>query len=210
MSERTEIYDVLLEARRIAKFISAVPGTALSFPIDVGLQVRPAVRQLVEERQKIKDFSVQIKKVQADNKLVYGTLLRFEKHAIIKFPENLNRCWSRFVTCKEMGHLLMDSAPSHQSTNPEALIQGLIAGGTPTDASDDVWNDLIGIYFALEVLLPWQIRGQLVERKKAGETDLQIAKLTMCPEKYVNVMLSGGYGQTSAYINQRLDNDLRG
>jgi hypothetical protein len=206
MSDRTQIYEVLLVARKVSKTISAVSPTALSFPIPLQAQILPAVKNLISRRTP-PEFSIRLQQIEARNEQVFGMLLRFEEHAIIKFPSSLNTCWQRFVICKELGHLILDGEDSHQTTNMQALIQGLIASGPPSEMGNIVWNEYMGVYFALEVLIPWRIRARLVEMKKAGTTDYEIGKLCRCPEKFVNVMLSGDYGLMSNSIHEALDRD---
>lgn len=58
---------------------------------------------------------------------------------------------------------------------------------------------------AIELLLPWKIRSELVAMKEAGKTDLEIAEFTKVPEKFVNVVIRSNYGVLSSRVNKELD-----
>jgi len=55
---------------------------------------------------------------------------------------------------------------------------------------------------AIEMLLPWCLRGQLEAMDREGMTDLQIAHNFRVPEKIVNLMLRSQYKELSAQSNR--------
>jgi hypothetical protein len=54
---------------------------------------------------------------------------------------------------------------------------------------------------AIEMLLPWCLRGRMRAMANEGLTDLKIAQEFRAPEKFVNLILRSNYGQISDETN---------
>ncbi len=44
------------------------------------------------------------------DRVMRSILQRYQSHAVIRYVDNLNECWKRFVVCKELSHLIMGEA----------------------------------------------------------------------------------------------------
>jgi Zn-dependent peptidase ImmA (M78 family) len=128
-------------------------------------------------------------------------LFRYSDHADIFYSASLNVCWSRFVVCKELAHLLLDTETKHFTKNPVALVQGLVTQVPILKPENDLVSESIALYCAIEILLPWHLRASMNEMMKAGKSDYEIAVHFRAPENIVNLMLKSPYAKISASAN---------
>jgi len=128
-------------------------------------------------------------------------LLRYDTHAKIIYSQSMNTCWRRFVVCKELAHLLIDTDAEHFTQNPVSLVQELINDVPVMRTDHDINSERLAMIAAIEMLLPWCLRGRLTEMAEEGLSDLQIAQEFRVPEKIVNLMLRSDYGSFSKESN---------
>jgi hypothetical protein len=146
-----------------------------------------------------KIYPIQLEPKKLGNR-VWGMLRRYSDHAVITYKCDLNFCWTRYVVCKELAHLLIDTDASHYTTDPVSLVQRLIAG-LPTQLDAELESEYAAGYGAVELLLPWCLRDHFDYLVQRGDTDLQIAEEFKCPAIYVS-MMRGRYGALSRDANQ--------
>lgn len=130
-----------------------------------------------------------------------GALFRYTDHADIIFSNSLNTCWSRFVVCKELAHLLLDTESKHFTKNPVGLVQELISQFPGLTFDDDIHSEHVAMAAAIEMLLPWEFRPVMEGMMKQKLSDRQIAVAFRAPEKIVNLILRSPYGETSKKAN---------
>jgi len=157
-------------------FTSFTPTCGTSMPVKVD-ELRP----IIEAKSGI-PITLSALKWQA--RQLKGRLLRYADHAEIEVSHSLNLCWTRFVACKEMAHLLLDRDQSQYTQNPGALIDRLIQDPWANDK--DITSERAAVLAAMELLMPWCCRGQMEAMVKSGASHLQIATHFMVPERMVD------------------------
>jgi hypothetical protein len=99
---------------------------AVSSPIQIEKTIIPAVaKKLTVDVSS--PYTIQLKCQNWQANQISGWLERESNSATIYFSASLNACFSRFVVCKELAHLLIDSQPKHFTKNPVLLVQELIS-----------------------------------------------------------------------------------
>lgn len=124
-----------------------------------------------------------------------------KKRARIAVASGLNRCWQRFVVCKELMHLLIDR---EDDRTPDALVQ-LKSMVTPLkDPTAKLNSETFAALTALEYLLPWGMRpGAPTE----ADPTLAIATRFRLPRTWVDFFYGDmvGYRTVSDAYNAKLD-----
>src|SRR6266850_925336 len=115
-------------------------------------------------------------------------MFRYDDRAEISYSVSFNRCWRRFIICKELTHLAIDTEERHFTKNPISLVQELI-NKVPAACDDDVHSEYLAYIGAAEMLLPWSLRNKMQEMMDQKKSDLEIANEFRAPEKVVNLVL---------------------
>jgi hypothetical protein len=130
------------------------------------------------------------------SKFIYGRVHRYEqegrKWAKIFVSESLNACWTRFVACKELAHLLIDTKDEDCTHDPITLIGGLISP-IPTTIEADVKSEWLAHMAAVELLVPWPRRNLITEMIGTGKNNYEIACTFKVPEKIIEWWRSDAY-----------------
>lgn len=128
--------------------------------------------------------------------------IRYHDHANICYSVTLNRCWRRFVVCKESAHLLIDDDPKKQFTvNPTELVQQLITGASSLTTGESMKSERLAVFAAIEMLMPWETRNQIDKTK----SDLEIATQFVVPQNMVNLLVRSRYWDISAECHSDFD-----
>jgi Zn-dependent peptidase ImmA (M78 family) len=172
----------------------------VSFPIKVDEVLVPAVAaKMVGTTGKPYKIALKCHNWQATQ--LSAWLERFPDHADIYFSATENCCWSRFVVCKELAHLLIDTEAKHYTKNPVALVQELINKLPTTKFDHDINSEHVALFAAIEMLLPWQFRAEMEAMFAAGRSDYEIAVQFRAPESIVNLLLKSPYSEISKKAN---------
>lgn len=208
MSEENGVYDVLLKARAVIKIISAGESPALLFPVKPQGQVMPAISKMMTRSPK-NPYTIQFLQQDVPVSTLRGKLVRYQEpdYAKIFFSLHQNHCWRRFVMCKEMAHIILDTNPEQRTTNVESHIQGLISEMPNISHNKALDSEYDAMILALEILMPWPLRKSLYSMKDEGATDMDIAKLCLVPEKFVSPFMSRRYREFSTGAHELLDAD---
>jgi Zn-dependent peptidase ImmA (M78 family) len=126
-----------------------------------------------------------------------GLLLRYPDEAQILYSVNLNLCWARFVICKELAHLVIDTDAKHFTHDPQGLVQQLIIGAPTLNSTDPVRSEQLAAFAAVEMLLPWSVRPCIRKMKDEKATDLEIAQRFSVPQQVVNYLVNTAYWDES-------------
>ena len=132
----------------------------------------------------LKDTTVRIKDIRTSTRILYGYLRFYSNKIDIGVNDNLNNCWNRFVTCKELSHLLLGTQNNGITKDPKVLINGLymkLAFGS----SDDLDHEHLAVLCASELMMPFQ-KSQLLLKDK-NITSIEIAKKFLLPLYIVQV-----------------------
>ena len=161
---------------------------------------------------------------------IFGHVLVYEKTAEIHIPR-MNRCWHRFAIAKELAHVWFPDRTGAASTALTlADLAKMAASYNVRKSTDEIPTEAMGIYLALEILMPWEIRGELHKlydearvssykinpdmsqtRIVAGENALlKIAKKYLVPVQFVeHYFLDEDYLKISAETHIRRGDKLR-
>jgi Zn-dependent peptidase ImmA (M78 family) len=171
-------------------------GIVVKCPVQISKVLLPAVSKKIAS-----GYQISLLARNWNSRYMQGLLLRYQDKAEIIYSSSLNTCWRRFVVCKELAHLLIDTEQTHFTQDPVALVHELINDVPVMEVDDDVNSERWAMIAAIEMILPWCLRGQLNELSTEGLSDLQIAQQFRVPEKIVNLLLRSKYRDISAEAN---------
>lgn len=128
-----------------------------------------------------------------------GILLRRGPAAYIYYSNKLNRCWKRFVICKELCQMLVDERLKSYTTDIEQHVDGMV--NWAVEANLPIATDRLCMYGALEMLLPWSRRDEIQAMKQAGQSHFDIADRFKIPERVVDRFFNPAYIDLSTKVN---------
>lgn len=193
------VTDILLICRDL---YSGAPDPIV-YPLPVRAFISPNISSHIPAENGAYKINIEAKSWRT--KQLNGALFRYKDHADIIYSLDLNVCWRRFVACKELIHLLMDSKDKHFCTDPLALVQGLITGVPVQDHQGAYDSERLAICGAMELLLPWRLRDEMDKQMAAGRSDYDMALAFRVPEKVVNLRLKSAFGRWLDQIHRALD-----
>lgn len=130
-------------------------------------------------------------------------LLRYKTRALIHYSDKLNGCWSRFVICKELAHLLADT-PAQFAADPIDQLQQAQQSSFPLRSRHDTLNsEEYAFVLAAEYMLSWPHRPRLADATRPS--NYKVALRFRMPEKIVEWWYSSGYAALSEGMNDDLD-----
>lgn len=172
------------------------------------ISVLPAVLNLVRSKLK-KDIFIREMKVGDSELSIFGYVEEFHDKAIIKIKPGMNLCWKRFTVLKELMHLYSNTCGDSTRDSASLIItaarrsRDVIAKDNSILAPEEA-----AFYMALEVLLPWELREQLLQLRELGATHYQIAKVFMIPQPMVDHFLEDYECSSYITLSQRLNKNI--
>lgn len=179
----------------VRKFLESVPPERIGFPVGLDDPILCGVE--AKKTTAHQPFKINRVRKAWGNSQLKGMLLRYPDSAEILYSVNLNPCWTRFVVCKEAAHLLIDTDSKHFTHNPVELIQQLLVGAPSLNSDDPFRSEQLATFAAIEMLAPWPLRPEITKMLEKGWTDLQIAKVILVPEDFVNYLVRSRYWEVS-------------
>lgn len=115
----------------------------------------------------------------------------------IRYSSALNRCWSRFIICKEVSHLLLGhpgNSTIHLEEIQDLITQLLLPERSTTSYTSNpaLTVEHTAFYSAMELLVPYQKRHELYGFLDAGQSHLDIAEFYRIPKMIVEYLDSEG------------------
>lgn len=120
-----------------------------------------------------------------------------EYHAHIRFLESLNKCWARFVTCKEMMHVY-DEPGERTGTRDDfyKLIRDIQNQVMKDDISPLLNSEFKAEWMALTLLCPKDMRESFKEKlQNRAVTTLQVATELQIPERIIPAIMDDYYDE---------------
>lgn len=175
-------------------------GGGAAVPVDLN-----KIRKIIEKNTGLK-IIYQYKDWESSR--VKGCLIRYEDKAIIQTLRNdkgLNDCWTRFIRCKEIGHLILDGVASY-TDNIEQLVHELVEVKVlAIDSSPAAKSEALAEMAAIELLFPMAIRGQFKDMiVSEGFPVLEVAKILRIPVIYVERAISKSYEDNIDSVHREL------
>lgn len=127
---------------------------------------------------------------------------------VIVLARDLNRCWQRFITIKELMHIFDDPKEATDSGDAfDDLLSGMTAGQNPKD-SPQVQSEWRCFWMALALLCPEHARQECISRNNKGEmTHYEIALKFLIPEFYVPHLFDPRYTEILAWLRDGAPNN---
>lgn len=174
----------------------ATPATPLDSIIDTA-RVCDAVAKKTNR-------DIEVLRILSDTPNYYGEVRVYENKSQIRLWAGLNRCWQRFVWAKECMHVVF---PKWDGLEPvERVEHALSSRFAPAKSDHDFDDETTGIYLAMEVLIPWEIRARLSGwKREERETNYQIACRLLVPQEAINHFFDLGFAEQSAKFNKEFD-----
>lgn len=110
----------------------------------------------------------------------------------IRYSRDLNRCWRRFVCCKELMHVF-DNEDERTDSRHKFFTQMTQLESAPLkqDASPMLSAEIKTVWMALAVLCPLPLRNQYLPAWQKGElTDYDVALKFRVPELVIHNVMS--------------------
>ena len=151
---------------------------------------------------------VNFKLVKWQSTYIKGSVKVWADRSDIVISSELNRCWTRYVACKELVHLAIDNLDGH-TQNIVNLVRAccsrpMLSARWPVER--DVQSETLAFIAAGELLFPFAERA--VERDKVlrGEQKyFDIASYYRIPEAYVERLLSDEWMETLGEAHGQVD-----
>ncbi|WOI28723.1 hypothetical protein [Sulfitobacter dubius] len=129
--------------------------------------------------------------------------------ANIYLAQNLNLCWQRFATCKEMFHCMIDRLDAQRVTSLKQLkeLLSLLAEDTTalTGEAAAFTSERVAELYALETLFPVEFRMVHLDDFLSGSlTASDIAGMYRIPEVYVHLAFEKRYLDTVTRLRGKL------
>jgi hypothetical protein len=167
-------------------------------------------KSVVENRLKKseKNYPIAIEGFEPQGPQIKGQLLRYEDHAKIFYSTGEPVHWQRFISAKELAHLLIDT-PKEYTKKPSSLMSQLIAGipiwvlqQDPHQDEAAFESEKLAIAAAIEMLVPWKFRGHFDGLCDKGWSNYEIAVEFKVPKYVVSNMLTPSYRPLSKLANE--------
>lgn len=178
------LLDALYEARNLQHLYDLnfrVPdGPAKSIEA-----LKQLCRQQVAREIRFKDILL------PDHYAIKGVCTKYDDHYEIGTLQSLNRCWKRFVTCKELFHVLLDD-PEFENLDLGAHFEQSVLDTPNVDGTHapSAQCELIAEYGAIEFMFPFKDRIKLAAQ---GVNSQSVAETYLIPRIYVERYLSVSY-----------------
>lgn len=157
--------------------------------------------------------AINFQSVTAESRLgtVYSFVIQREGEGpLIVWNNNIDFCWRRFAVTKELSHLLMLSLKIPQeNAGREWVAEGdnWLKGLAENTVLD---TEASAFLIALELLLPWSLRGQLSQLLSSGISHYHIAKVFFLPTYIINTFLSDVGGESYYSLSNRVNEKIHG
>lgn len=132
----------------------------------------------------------------ADSVVLGMFVMRSDTSFDISYVQDLNRCWKRFVICKEAFHILLDQ-PEYRDMDLQGHVEALTLHFPNDDSRPraSVALELVAEFAAMEFLFPHVRRTE--ERQRPGDRNLlAIAERYLVPQIFVERYLSTTWMET--------------
>lgn len=155
-----------------------------------------ATKEIIEEQT---EYSVLIRSVSFQATHIFARVEKYKDHtATIDVRHDLSEQWKRFVTAKELLHLIIDKdedmSPYGDETLDKLLTDGHIGIVSQNGDKPPAQSELIAEVAALELLYPIQNREDDLKAVSSGKiTHTKLAIRYGIPPNFIDTAFSNGY-----------------
>lgn len=170
------------------------------------VSVLPTILDLVKDKI---NKPVIIREMEVSDSDIYGYVEDYKDQAIVKIKPGMNPCWKRFTVVKELMHLYSDTCSESCSASASITINAARRSRDIVAKDNTILgNEEAAFYMALEVLIPWKLRDQLLQLRELGATHYQIAKVFMLPQTLVTHFLEDDDNKPYIDLSRRINNNI--
>jgi hypothetical protein len=183
---------MLTHVSSIADAVRLARKAVIGCPPDANgrVEITPAFLKYVEQQSGL-EISVDKDRQVASH--TCGIIRRYQKLAAISVCTELNQCWTRFVVCKELMHLLGDVDPVCFNSDAADQLTRMMSVGQ-FSASANVTSESFAFIAAVEYMLPRDRR----PKDCNGDTSfMKVAEQFKVPRVYVELAYTPLYKQMS-------------
>jgi hypothetical protein len=185
----------------VRNFFESIPSEHIVVPMGLLETIIPAIEWRLSNNG---PFKIVISRKVWGHRNLRGMFHRYSDRAEVSYSNGLNLCWTRFVICKEISHLVIDCKKQNFTHDPVELVQQLIAGGPSLNKDDGLQSEHLAAVAAIELLLPWKLRGEIKAMVNNGITDLEIALKFRVPEHVVTYLVRSKYWDVSLICHSEI------
>jgi len=195
---RSTLITTIETVRQITAIIDG--AGELKFPISMS-KVKDAVSILLATQKGRLPINLYLRD---DLTHVHAVTLSRRKSADILLSSSANLCHRRFALCDGLCSLVFPSKHNNPLDDIARSMNAVQAftNGLSTNSEADV--SLLRLLAAMELLIPWRLRGRIKEWQKGGKAPFEIATKLRVPMQLLQVFLKT-YKQQSDAIHKRLD-----
>ena len=174
-----------------------------------GLKIASVTPELWNAAQERSGLKIYVREVDVDKKLpTYSYVDVYCDRAVISYGSSMNLCWRRFSVAKELMHIYSGTDKSGGVDHASDIVRAAMDSRQVLEPEGvDLDDETAAFYMALEVMIPWCLRGQLLSLRDAGATSYQIAKAFMVPEPFVTHFVGvpdAPYADVSRRLNESI------
>ena len=143
--------------------------------------------------------------VDLDPEISLGHIKQYKEHqggwdqdplwvSSIRWHQDLNMCWRRFVCCKELMHVFdNDAERTDTAVKFETLLNELEVPPPAEQASPMYVSEIRTKWMALVVLAPRPLRTWAIEQHVQGMSDYDVALALRIPENLIPALIGARY-----------------
>lgn len=198
----------LCDAVNIAReIVKANPGfvvPASTPPVYVNPELRTIVEKRMREAHGCASYSIAMRRFPSGQSSSRGHLIRFRTRAEINVSDQCNDCWTRFVVCKELCHLIADTEDQYLSGSLRAqlAVANRSVFQPPLHQNEQMDSETFAMHLAACVLLPWDMRSEWELMRKNGLSNYKIAQRFKLPEAILQAFLTDQYQELWREANE--------
>jgi hypothetical protein len=155
-----------------------------------------------------KKYIITIEGFEPQGTQIKGQLLRYENYAKIFYSTGEPIQWQRYISAKELAHLLIDTEKEY-TKKPSSLMGQLISGipiwvlqQDPHQDEEAFESEKLAMAAAIEMLIPWKYRGHFDKLCDKGLDNYEIAVEFKVPKFVVSNMLTPNFRPLSKLANE--------
>lgn len=147
---------------------------------------------------------------------VYGYVDNRADEPFVIFNSGMNMCWTRFTIVKELMHLYSGTATGFaQGGSTGGIALPMVAAAIESrrvkiSEGVDFDDETVALLMALEVLVPWPLRNQLLLMREAGASLYQLAKAFLVPMNLIRLLINTDADRPISYVafSNRINREL--
>lgn len=136
--------------------------------------------------------------MKSPDRIIRSILQRYPSRATIRILDNLNPCWTRFVICKELAHLIMGDGQGARAQSLNQQLSMAYAISNNAKPETELSGEQFAWFVAAELMMPRIDRDEFLNRHNSGEDPMMIARSYWIPRALLDLFVDKSYAEISA------------